>query len=113
MPRAGPQPNTPHPAIVSPPETLITWPVMNAASSKARKATAPGMSSGCPTRFIGIARTSASYTFLSRVAFAQKAAQDRRIGWARADLVDRHTGACELARKRLGERDDPAPLQAA
>jgi hypothetical protein len=26
-----------HPAIVSPPETEITWPVMNAASSEARK----------------------------------------------------------------------------
>jgi opacity protein-like surface antigen len=46
--------------IVSPPETLITCPVMNAASSEARKATMPGMSSGWPTRFMGMARTSAS-----------------------------------------------------
>jgi monooxygenase len=49
-----------YPAIVSPPDTLITCPVMNAASSEARNATMPGMSSGWPTRFIGIARTRAS-----------------------------------------------------
>ena len=48
------------PAIVRPPDTLITWPVMNPASSEARKATSPGMSSGWPTRFMGIARTNAS-----------------------------------------------------
>ncbi len=48
------------PAMVRPPDTLITWPVMKPASSEARNATMPGMSSGWPTRFIGIARTSAS-----------------------------------------------------
>src|SRR6185503_8586690 len=60
MPPACVHPNTAQPAIVRPPETLMTCPVMNAASSEARKATMPGMSPGWPTRFIGIARTSAS-----------------------------------------------------
>jgi len=35
-----------YPFIVSPPDTLITCPVMNCASSLARNATMPGMSSG-------------------------------------------------------------------
>src|SRR5258708_26951562 len=45
------------PAMVRPPDTEITCPVMKPASSDARKATIPGMSSGWPTRFIGIARS--------------------------------------------------------
>jgi hypothetical protein len=47
---------------------------MNPASSEARNATIPGMSSGCPTRSIGIARTSAVVDFLAGFAFAEKAA---------------------------------------
>ena len=49
-----------YPAIVKPPETLITWPVTNAASSLAKNAMTPGISSGSPIRFIGIARCNAS-----------------------------------------------------
>lgn len=49
-----------YPAMVNPPDTEITWPVMKAASSDARNTTMPGMSSGWPTRFIGMARTRAS-----------------------------------------------------
>jgi LysR family transcriptional regulator, low CO2-responsive transcriptional regulator len=44
------------PCMVSPPETLSTCPVMNSASSLERNATAPAMSSGLPSRPIGIAR---------------------------------------------------------
>ena len=45
-----------HPAVVSPPETLINWPVMNPASSLARKQTAPTTSCGWPMRPSGVAR---------------------------------------------------------
>ena len=45
-----------HPCMVKPPDTLMTCPVMKLASSLARKATMPGMSSGWPRRFRGIAR---------------------------------------------------------
>src|SRR5262249_5674100 len=59
--RAPPETCSPNqPAMVSPPETEMTCPVMNAASSEARKATSPGISSGWPTRFMGIALTRAS-----------------------------------------------------
>jgi DNA-binding transcriptional LysR family regulator len=44
------------PCIVSPPETLSTWPVMNSASSLERNTTAPAISSGLPSRPIGTAR---------------------------------------------------------
>jgi DNA-binding transcriptional LysR family regulator len=44
------------PCMVSPPETLSTWPVMNSASSLERNSTAPAMSSGLPSRPIGTAR---------------------------------------------------------
>jgi len=37
-----------HPAMVRPPDTLSTWPVINAASSLARKQIAPGRSPGSP-----------------------------------------------------------------
>src|SRR3972149_4588475 len=56
-----------HPAIVRPPDTLNTWPVMNAASSLARKHTAPTTSSGCPSRPNGIALVGAPpHLFLPR-----------------------------------------------
>ena len=45
-----------YPCIVSPPDTLIVCPVMKSASSLARNSTAPGMSSGLPSRPIGTAR---------------------------------------------------------
>ena len=52
--------------MVKPPETLMVWPVTKAASSLARKQTAPGMSSGWPTRFIGMALTRAARIFWPR-----------------------------------------------
>ena len=36
--------------IVSPPSTVITWPVMYEASGPARKAATPAISSGCAAR---------------------------------------------------------------
>src|SRR6185503_11793505 len=42
--------------IVRPPETESVWPVMNPASSEARKTTAGAMSSGTPSRPHGITR---------------------------------------------------------
>ena len=51
------------PAIVRPPETLSTWPVMNAASSLAKKQIAPGRSAGAPMRPSGIERRNASFSF--------------------------------------------------
>ena len=52
----GGRPYWSHPCMVKPPDTLMTCPVMKLASSLARKATMPGMSSGWPRRFRGIAR---------------------------------------------------------
>jgi hypothetical protein len=55
QPGAG-RPYWSHPCMVKPPDTLMTCPVMKLASSLARKATMPGMSSGWPRRFRGMAR---------------------------------------------------------
>ena len=50
----------PHHTMVRPPETDSVWPVMKAAPSDARNATAGAMSAGCPMRFIGTALESES-----------------------------------------------------
>src|SRR5258707_11026685 len=44
-----------HPCMVSPPDTLMVWPVMKLASSLARNATMPGRSAGWPRRLSGMA----------------------------------------------------------
>src|SRR6185295_6236470 len=58
--------STGQPCMVKPPDTLSVCPVMKAASSLARKQTAPGMSSGCPTRFMGMALTRAARILSAR-----------------------------------------------
>ena len=49
------------PAMVSPPLTLITWPVMNDAAGEAKKSTGAATSSGRASRRNGIALTRASF----------------------------------------------------
>src|ERR1041384_6050424 len=75
---------------------------MKAASSLARKHTAPGMSSGWPTRFIGIALTPPA------LPCAGSAGKQGSLGRAGADRIERDALASDLARHRLGEGDDAA-----
>jgi hypothetical protein len=65
--------------MVRPPATLTTWPVMNAASSEARKVTMPDVGrladalhrDGAHQRVVDLA---------PGLALAEEAAQDRRVG---------------------------------
>jgi len=76
--------------MVRPPATLTTWPVMNAASSEARKVTMPDVGrladalhrDGAHQRVVDLA---------PGLALAEEAAQDRRVGERRRERrLDQH-----------------------
>ncbi len=90
--------------MVRPPLTDSVWPVMKAASSEARKTTAPARSSGSPSRPRGIACFSAAASFSFPPETSWKQRRVRRTG---ADDVDVDAVARDLAGERLGESDDP------
>jgi hypothetical protein len=73
--------------IVRPPLTLRVWPVMYAASSEAKKATALAMSSGAAKRRNGIASGEA----LAQLGVvAAHRGEQGGVGGAGADDVDSH-----------------------
>ena len=94
-----------YPAIVRPPLTLSTCPVMNPAAGDAKNATASAISSGVPRRWNGMARVMPATT-LAPCSVDRHGFQQRGIDGAWTDDVHRHEVARQLARERLREADD-------
>ena len=91
------------PAMDSPPETLITWPVTYAASSLAKNAMVPGKSSGAPISAKRDGSPERLHQLVGIVRALEKIREKVGAGWAGANDVQCDAVTRVLARECLRE----------